>query len=168
MFHNLQNINRGPHCSHSKKRPVTENRFLCCPHQLPSCFRTYETLSPLGQMTIQSLPLSLLARLSVRSNLNIIYLYVPNCVHVIDCSSDEPSIQPLFHFISFCEPVNLIGVSAQGHTEEAANWNETLSICRLHRRPNQSCGAGGDRRVRVGSHRSSVGDAPPGCDRAHV
>jgi hypothetical protein len=61
-----------------------------------------------------------------------------------------------------CEAVNAIGASAQGQGAEAANGNDTLSICWLTRRPNQSRGAGGDRRVCVGSHRSSVGDAPRG------
>jgi hypothetical protein len=51
---------------------------------------------------------------------------------------------------------------------DAANGNETLSICWSPRRPNQSRGGGGNRRVRMGAHRSSVGDAPRGCDGAHV
>jgi hypothetical protein len=45
---------------------------------------------------------------------------------------------------------------------EAANVNEIWSIYRLSPPPNQSRGAGGDHQVRVGSHRSSVGDVPRG------
>jgi hypothetical protein len=44
-----------------------------------------------------------------------------------------------------CQAVNLIEASANDKRSMAANRNETLSICWLPRRPNQSRGAGGDR-----------------------
>jgi hypothetical protein len=44
ICHNLPDINTGRHCFHNKRIPVTENRFLCYPHQFRSWFLRYERI----------------------------------------------------------------------------------------------------------------------------
>jgi hypothetical protein len=58
---------------------------------------------------------------------------------------EKQQLQKMWLGAGSCEAVNLIGISAQGLLEEAANGKKMPSICRLPRRPNQSRRAGGDR-----------------------
>jgi hypothetical protein len=62
-------------------------------------------------MTIQALPLSLLARLPPRSRFKQIHLYIQDYVHFTDLSPDSPNISPLFHFISGCDPAARRGLA---------------------------------------------------------
>jgi hypothetical protein len=69
VFQSLRHIRAGRRYSRNKKISATENRFLCDPYRFRWCFRTYDMIWPLRQMTIQSFSLSPLSRLSARSHL---------------------------------------------------------------------------------------------------